>query len=435
VHLAHGENGGRKTTPPRFSDTYLRALRPPPDRRELIQFEAGTGLGVRVSKANVSFIVQLKLKDGTRWRETLGAYGKLTVEAAREAAQALAGDIAKGVDLHKARADVVAAARAREETKKFTLRALVDCWCSKHLVARRPGYARRAASGVERAFAGLLDRPAALIAKPEVREALDRVSVESGPGAARQAGAQALAAYRWAVSEDLLQANPLDSLKLPPLTPPRERILNDDEARRVYAAACRLPYPGGAYVRLLMLTGCRRAEIAGLRWEEIVADDDEGRKALELPPERMKAGKPHRVPLSAAALDTLRDCQRVVGCAYVFSSDGWRAINNFDRLKKQLDEEVSDPPLKHWTFHDLRRTLVTTLAAKGFDPVVIDLLLGHQPSKLTPIARIYQKFEHAATRRKALETWAEHLTRSSSEVVAFVPQRKAPAHAKSQRPK
>ena len=61
----------------------------------MIQFEEGTGLGVRLSQTGqIRLIVQLKLKDGSRHRETLGAYGKLTIESARAAAQAIAGKIA-----------------------------------------------------------------------------------------------------------------------------------------------------------------------------------------------------------------------------------------------------------------------------------------------------------------------------------------------------
>ena len=51
----------------RFSDAFLKKLKVPEGQREVIQFEAGTGLGVRVSaNGQISFIVQLRLKDGSR---------------------------------------------------------------------------------------------------------------------------------------------------------------------------------------------------------------------------------------------------------------------------------------------------------------------------------------------------------------------------------
>jgi hypothetical protein len=80
----------------------------------------------------MSFIPQLRLNDGSRYRETIGPYGKLTIEAAREAVQALAGDIAKGVDPRLKAREAEAAARAAaeaEEAAKFTVRALASSRC------------------------------------------------------------------------------------------------------------------------------------------------------------------------------------------------------------------------------------------------------------------------------------------------------------------
>jgi Arm DNA-binding domain len=109
----------------RFSDAFFKKLKIPEGRREVVQFEAGTGLGVRASaNGHVSFIGQLPLKDGGHWRWTIGAYGKLTVEAARQAVQTVAGDIARDVDPRRKRAEAAAAAKAEAEAAevaKFTV--------------------------------------------------------------------------------------------------------------------------------------------------------------------------------------------------------------------------------------------------------------------------------------------------------------------------
>jgi integrase len=73
------------------------------------------------------------------------------------------------------------------------------------------------------------------------------------------------AAYGWALSEELIDQDPLNGLKLPAHAADRDRVLTIDEARRIYAAAGRLDYPAQHFIRLLLLTGARRAEIAGLR--------------------------------------------------------------------------------------------------------------------------------------------------------------------------
>lgn len=430
----------------RFTDAYLQKLKVPEDKREFIQFESNTGLGVRASATgNISFIVQTRLKDGRRWRETLGAYGALTIASARSIAQERSADAKRGGqdgDLFKKHADAIAEARLSADTRKFTLRALIERWKRDHLSQKRHDYAVRAFSYIERRFGGLLDQPAAGLTRTEVREALEATRDECGVGAARNSAASLRAAYRWALSEDLLASDPLNGFKLPPRVEDRERVLSTGEARRIYRAAASLPYPAGTFVQLLMLTGCRRSEIAGLRWNEI-ADEADG-KAISLSGARTKTGSGHHVPLSGKASDVIADAarHRIVGSKFMFTSDGWRSINNFSRVKDWLDAAIAEEgdPVEDWRFHDFRRTLVSTLAAKPFryDPVTLDLLLGHQPSQLSPVARIYQKEKHLDVRRAALEAWGEHLSAAPAEVVtlpASKPTRKAAGamHARRKR--
>jgi integrase len=426
--MTAASNGGRERPPARFTDQFISKLKVPPGAANVTVFEARTGLGIRKSAAGaVSFVCQLRLRDGRRWRQTVGSYGKLTIAAAREAVQVMAGDIAKNIDpfaeAEKAR-EAAKEAAAAKEAERFTLRVLVKRWERDHLSGRRYQYAKRAVANVTRAFADLMDTPAAKITRREVRAAIDLAREKSGPGTARQAGVQIGSAFRWAVGEDLLETNPLQGIKLPDAPPARERTPSEDEARRLWAAAGALNYPAGPFVRLLMLTGCRRNEIARLRWDEI-ADEADGSKAIVLVGERTKTGVGHHVPLSRAALDVLAECRRmqVIGCQFVLSSDGWRATNDFDRIKNALMDKVAEAgrPIENLRLHDFRRCLVSTLARKPyrFDPVVLDKLLGHQPSKLSPVARIYSREEFHDVRREALEAWGEYLTRPAAEVVTL----------------
>jgi integrase len=248
-------------------------------------------------------------------------------------------------------------------------------------------------------------------------------SSETRPAAARNAVTAIGTAFRWALSEDLITQNPIAGLKPPGGASERDRVLTNSEARRIYAAACCLPYPAGHFVRLLMLTGCRRDEIAKLRRDEIVIEADG--KAIELPPapsERTKTGSGHHAPLSAAALDVIADANRhrVVGSPFVLTSDGHRAFADFDRTKKRINQVLSDDggEIVDWRLHDFRSTLVSTLAGEPYrlSPIMLDKLLGHQPRQLDKIARIYQREEFRSDRRAALEAWAEHLTKPPATV-------------------
>jgi integrase len=424
----------RADAPLKFTDAYLSKLKVPDGKRDITVFEAsGSGLGVRAANTGkIAFIVQLRLDDGSRWRETLGEYGKLTIKQAQALVQKRAFDKTRGVDLHEQRDKKIAQSKAAEDARKFTLRELISRWRDKHLVNQRPSYARRAYRSIELAFPGLIDRPAASMTKRDVRETLDIVAVESGPAAARFAASALCAAYGWAAKKDLIASSPLMNFDLPPPTPGRDRVLSANELRRVWTAACRLDYPTGPFVRLLMSTGARVTEIAALRWDEIVTEtDDAGRNftAISLAGERTKTGAPHRIPLSAAALDVVTECRRVVGCPYVFSSDGHRRLNSMSRVKKMLDAEIGEDgaQLAPWVLHDFRHTIVTRLTGEefnggeGFDPLVVDKLLGHAPVKLRGVAGRYNHQEFMPLRRRALGAWSDYVAQppTHAEVVAL----------------
>ena len=90
-----------------------------------------------------------------------------------------------------------------------------------------------------------------------------------------------------------------------------------------------------------MLTGARRAEIAGLAGMRSSPQDD-GSKAIVLPPARTKTGARPSHPGVGEALKVIAECsrRRVVGCPYVLTSDGHRAFANFNRVKDWLDEAL-----------------------------------------------------------------------------------------------
>ena len=199
-------------------------------RREVIHLEGQHRLGHSgvANRADQLYRAALKLKDGSRHRETLGAYGKLTVEAAREAAQAIAGKIAMGVDLQAERAQAEAKAKAKaeaEEAKKFTVAVLIDQCRQK--ASQRPTPPICAPSrfrNVEPDVQSLLKTPGPLGKAHRCEQRRWRCSwsrrrssapaAVTEPWAARQpranAAASLKAAYKWAAGGDveLLSENP-----------------------------------------------------------------------------------------------------------------------------------------------------------------------------------------------------------------------------------
>jgi integrase len=153
----------------------------------------------------------------------------------------------------------------------------------------------------------------------------------------------------------------------------------------------------------------------------------------------MKNGKPYIVHLSEAARRVLRSTSRVEGCDLVFTTTASRVdtpdaapngsrkaeprpISGFSQGKRYLDAAFAKAregvaaklgqkaeAMAAWRVHDLRRTGVTTLAALGFDSIVVDKLLAHQPAKLRGVAGVYQRYDFARERAAALDAWAAHV--------------------------
>jgi Phage integrase family len=80
-------------------------------------------------------------------------------------------------------------------------------------------------------------------------------------------------------------------------------VLSDDEIGEVWRAAGKAASPYGTIIRLLILTGQRLGEVAGMNWNEI-SDD---LATWVLPGERTKNGMPHVLPLSPPVRNLLKD--------------------------------------------------------------------------------------------------------------------------------
>ena len=233
------------------------------------------------------------------------------------------------------------------------------------------------------------------------------------------------ACYAWAKKRGRVPTNPLKNLPVSAGTTERDRVLTDNELRQIWAASGVLPYPFGPFYRLTILTLQRREEVAGMRWSEVSQD----LRLWTIPGQRMKNGRSHDVHLSEAAAEVLRSIPRILNSDLIFTTTGKTPVSGYSRAKAQLDAKVlgldesrsrMGPPAG-WRLHDLRRTGVTRLAALGFDSIVVDKILAHQPAKLKGVASVYQRHDFARERAKALDAWSAHVTSTASvdNVVEF----------------
>jgi integrase len=240
--------------------------------------------------------------------------------------------------------------------------------------------------------------PVAAIDRRAISGLLSTIAATNGPTAATNLHGTLSGYFSWLVGEGLLDQNPMLHANKPKPRPARDRVITEDELRALWAALGDDDY--GDIVKLLIYTAARRSEIGDLRWDEI--DFDEG--LIEIPPGRMKAGRPHQIPLSEPALAILRKRWRN-GRDHVF---GQRGFQDWSRSRAALDNVIGGER-PDWVLHDLRRLASTTMHDKlGIAPHIVERVLAHVGHQ-SGVAGTYNKAEYISEKRRALDRWAAYV--------------------------
>ena len=186
-------------------------------------------------------------------------------------------------------------------------------------------------------------------------------------------------------------------MQAPPACTPRDRILTDDELKRVWLTAGDDTY--GKIVKLLILTGQRRGEITGLIGGMIGTD------TITLPSDYTKNGRQHVLPLGAMVKDVLG--RPLPPDVLYFPARGRETpFNGFSKGKAQLDERCG---FSDWTVHDLRRTFASGLASLGVQLPVIERLLNHVSGSFGGIVGVYQRYDFFPEMEAAIDRWEGHI--------------------------
>jgi len=224
--------------------------------------------------------------------------------------------------------------------------------------------------------------------------------------------------FGWLCEQDVLATSPFIGVKRPAEENVGERVFDDDEIIKLWAACEKIGGREGACIELLLLSGQRRTEISHLKWREV------GHDVLELPAPRMKGKRGHVVPLSTQAAAIIAAMPKLVPVEpghmpkpddYVW---GDSPIGHFHRIKDRLDEHMGDVP--HWTFRDIRRSVATGMARIGVALPVIEKILAHRKGTFAGIVGVYQKYSFAPEMAVALQRWADHVERLTTGKAAKV---------------
>jgi integrase len=391
-----------------------------------------SGFGVKVTPAgHRSYILQYRMggRDAPTRRFKLGDHGKVTPDAARKMAAQKKLLVTSGKDpmeeLRRDRKEEIeahsTAMEAERAARRLLVSTLVDEWVDAMtaLVGTDDGPRPRtvefySSTARKHIIPAIGDKPLPEVTKAEFRAMIK--AIPAGSQALRRSVHATMSALcGWARKDELIGNEPLllEGVEAPKPVKARDRWLSQEELAIVWQASHALRPVHRVFYRLLILTGQRREEVAGLQWSEL----DRAAALWTLPAERAKNGRLHLVPLSPLAVAQL---DAIAGSQWprsgpVLSLDGKRSIGGFSKLRKELDEAIDNimadmpnpPAFPAWRVHDLRRTLATGMQQLGVRFEVTEAILNHVSGSKAGIAAVYQWHDWAAEKRDALNKWAE----------------------------
>jgi integrase len=396
-----------------LTDSAIKGIRSPPAGRIEVADLRCAGLAFRITAAGVrSWCFRFRdPQSGRDARSTIGRYPDISLGQARQAADGLRAQVANGVNpIAQKRLD-------RHDAGSKTFRALSDRYLEEH--ARRfkrsadadernlrlhilPKWAKRRYDHIERA---------------DVIELVEGIIKSGSPVQANRVQALISMIFSFAVDADLVRSNPCSRLRKRGAETRETRVLSHHEIRQFWRRAVLPPVTRrvGLALRLVLLTGCRPGEAAGIIRAELSDIEIAGKASWLLPAQRSKNKKTHFVPLSELARTTVLSAIELISQddEYLFpspiESGGPITGHALTVAMRRMSSKIEGTALKTWKAdppspHDLRRTVATRLSQLGVPPEDVSAVLNHVRSDVT--GRHYDQYQRAVEKRRALDAWA-----------------------------
>ena len=386
----------------------LDRLTLPNGKAEVFHFDARCpGLSVRIQRTgSPAFVAWFTAPGGKRKRITLGPIAGVDLDHARRQATEIVNAARDGRDPGQERklARIAAA-------DVLTVGAMIGAYLREHAERhQRPRTLIETKRALERHWLPLHPLPAADVTRRDISARLLELARSTGTVGANRARAHLSAAFAWAMKAGLLDqidVNPvINTIRAEETS--RERVLSPDEM----AAIWRATDDGtnhSAIIRLLMLTGARKAEIGGMTHAEI----DRDRQLWSLAGERTKNGRPHELPLSRQAWEIIAEYPELPRCPFIFGRRGQAPFSGWSQCKARLDARIAEQqgvPLAAWRIHDLRRSFATLAAEHELiEPHIIEAILNHVSGHQNGVAGVYNRAAYREPKRLGLQAWADWL--------------------------
>jgi integrase len=401
-----------------FRDQKLKGMHRPATGRIEITDARCSGLTFRVTDKNArTFSFRFRdPKSGRVQRYTIGDYPDLSLAKARRAADRLRTQVAEGINPVEARK------RERQTAASRSFGAVAARYLEEYVSRHnRPSTYKQADRNLNRHLLPIWkNRHIDTIERADIIELTEKLIAAGKPVMANRVQALISTIYSFALDAGLSKFNPCARLRKRGTENRATRVLSDDEIRQLWARATLPPLSRstGLALRLILLTGSRPGEIAGITRSELQHLDNAEKAVWNIPGERTKNGRAHAVPLSCMARETIKAALELIPPEqnFIFATrlkrGGSLRPHSLTVAMKRLTGKVKGPGAATWkknvpTPHDLRRTLATRLSSLGTPAEDVSAVLNHIRRDVTGMH--YDQYARFAEKRRALVAWAESL--------------------------
>ncbi len=373
-----------------LTDAKIRALKPVSNKQLDISDEKIPGFGIRVSPKGTKTFSLVYRFDARQRRLNLGRYPILSLSEARKAAQAALREVSLGTD--------PACEKEKHKNDDFEFKNFVDQFIEDYAKRRNKSW-RETQRLLEKEFVAFWGkRDLRSIEKRDVTKILDGIVKRGSPSLANHAFAAVRKLFNWAVERDFIEVSPCTGLRAPSKFVKSDRVLSDAELIQVWHGADEMSYPYGRIVQLLILTGQRIGEVSSIEWNDIDTEDN----VWNIPADRNKSGRFHRLPLSPQAFNIIKLIPRMHDVLLFPARGRDTPVSGYSKWKRKIDDlsKVND-----WKIHDIRRTVATGMARAKVQPFIVERVLNHRSGEISGVAEVYNRYSYADEMREALGQW------------------------------
>lgn len=394
----------------------------------------GDGLFLRVRPSGAkSWLFSFRLPgDKSSIRMTIGAPVDLSLKEARDKIRSLQKLVDDGIDPRHAKAATIA-----ENMQAVTMQVLFDRWIEQEKITKRvtQGWIKhhedRWRLHLKKPLGNILAKD---ITRAHLSAALDVMTHKGIKEETRKALSSLNLMMDYGLKRHLIDQNPARLLKpkdfAATASKPRDRVLSLEELRKLWLTLDQAQTVGKSdenissmslittsAIKLLILTGARRSEVAGMQWDEL----DLHTGVWVLPDERTKNGQLHVIYLSDLAIQIINQLRLITSSSkFVFDTGYYeqgghihpdtltgaiaklRGASKGSKKKIIVDAPLSD--MKPFSIHDLRRSAATAWGEYlKTEPHVIERMLNHQP--LNKLVATYQRAVYSDEQKEAWLSW------------------------------